>query len=122
MMWVITFTVGGIGFFIFGTEADDSLTEVLLIGGIKALFLGIGLALALFLIYRDKGQNYKRTAWEAGLAWYVIILLMDLFVLVGLLGLKLELWFPSIFSYFIVAIITIVVGHLLAGPKNKFGT
>ncbi len=121
MIWVITFIVGAVGFLIFDTQADDSLTGVLLIGAIKALFLGIGLALALFLVYRDKGQDYKRTAWEAGLAWYVIILLMDLIVLVGLFGLELELWFPSIFTYFVVAIITIVVGYLLAGPKTKFG-
>ena len=122
MIWVITFIVGAAGFIIFDIEADDSLTGLLWISAIKALFLGIGLALALFLVYRDKGQDYKRTAWEAGISWYVIILLMDLIVLIGLLGLELELWLPSIFSYFMVAIITIVVGYLLAGPKTKFGT
>ena len=118
MIWVITFIVGAVGFLIFDTQADV-LSEVLLIGAIKALFLGIGLALALFLVYRDKGQDYRRTAWEAGIAWYVIILLMDLIVLVGLLGLELELWFPSIFTYFTVLVIPIVVGYLLAGPKIK---
>jgi len=121
MMWVITFIVGFVGFVIFDTEAD-SPSGLLWISGIKALFLGIGLALALFLVYRDKEQNYKRTAWEAGIAWYAILLLMDLIVLIGLFGLELELWFPLIFTYFVVAIITIVVGYLLAGSKTKFGT
>jgi hypothetical protein len=70
MIWVITFIVGAVGFLIFDTQGD-SLSGVLLISAIKALFLGIGLALALFLVYRDKGQNYKRTAWEAGMVWKV---------------------------------------------------
>ena len=119
MIWVVTFIAGGIGFTIFDAEAAEPLNGILLIGGIKALFLAIGLALALYLVYRNKEQDYRRTAWEAGLSWYVIILLLDLVVLVGLIGLKLELLLPSIFSHFVVAIITIVVGYLLAGPKEK---
>ena len=118
MMWVIIFMIGAVGFLVFDTEGSDA-SGVLLISAIKELFLGIGLALALFLVYRDKGQNYKRTAWEAGIAWYVILLLMDLIVLIGLFGLGLELWSTSVFSYFMVAIITIVVGYLLAGSKEK---
>ena len=121
VLWVTTFIVGAVGFLIFDTEGD-SLSGVLLISAIKALFLGIGLALALFLVYRDKGQDFKSTAWEAGIVWYVILLLMDLIVLVGLFGLELELWYPLIFNYFMVVIITIVVGYLLAGSKTKFGT
>ena len=121
MIWVITFIVGFVGFVIFDTEADGP-SGLLWISAIKAFFLGIGLALALFLVYRDKGQNYKRTAWEAGISWYAIILLMDLVVLIGLLGLGLELWFPLILLQFKVLIIPIVVGYLLVGSKAKFGT
>ncbi|MCH8889445.1 hypothetical protein IID26_03460 [Patescibacteria group bacterium] len=121
MIWVITFIVGFVGFVIFDTEANGP-SGLLWISAIKVFSLGIGLALALFLVYRDKGQNYKSTAWKAGIAWYVIILLMDSIVLVGLFGLELELWFPLIFTYFMVAIITIVVGYLLAWSKTKFGT
>ncbi len=120
MMWVIKFIAGLFIFVIFGTEEDGPSTGVWWAFGINAFFLGIGLALALFLVFRDKGQNYRRTAWEAGIAWYVIILLMDLIVLVGLFGLELELWFPSILIDSKVVIIPIIVGYLLAGPKKKF--
>ncbi len=117
MIWVIKFIVGG---FIFATAGEDGpSTGVWWFNGIEAFFVAIGLALALFLVYGDKGQNYKRTAWEAGIAWYVILLLMDLIVLFGLLGLELELWFPLILLDFKVVIIPIVVGYLLAGPKIK---
>ncbi len=140
MMWAITFTSGYFSFVIFGTEEHDPLTEdhnsadeehdqsteehdtstdVWWINGINAFFLGIGLALALFLVYRDRNQDYRRTGWEAGLAWYVIILLMDLIVLIGLLGLEPELWFPEILIDSIVVIIPIVVGHLLARVGEK---
>ena len=118
MIWVITFIAGFFIFVIFDTEAGDPGVWAW-ISGIKEFSIGIGLALALFLVYRDKGQNYKRTAWEAGIAWYVILLLMDLIVLIGLFGLELEFWFPLIFTYFAVAIIPIVVGYLLAGSKEK---
>ena len=91
-----------------------------MINGISEFFLVIGLAVALCLVYRDKGQNYKRTAWGAGIVWYAILLLMDLIVLVGLLGLELELWFPLILSDFGVLIIPIVVGYLLVGPKTNY--
>ena len=92
MIWVIKFIVGGA---IFSTAGENGPSiGVWWINGITAFFVAIGLALALFLVYRDKGQNYKRTAWEAGIAWYVILLLMDLIVLVVLFGLELELWFP----------------------------
>ncbi len=119
MIWVIKFMVGG---FIFATAGEEVLLNtygLLWFNGIEAFFVVIGLALALFLVYRDKGQNYKRTAWEAGIAWYVILLMMDLILLVGLLGLELALWFPLILSDFKVVIIPIVVGYLLAGLKIK---
>ena len=119
MIWVITFIAGSIIFGIFGAEVNGPPIEALWINGISALFLGIGLALALFLVYRDKGQDYKHTAWEAGISWYVIILLMNLIVVVGLLGVKLGFWFPSILTDSTVLIIPIIVGYLLAGRKNK---
>ncbi len=119
MIWVIKFIVGGFIFAIAGEEVLLNPYGLLWINGIETFFVAIGLALALFLVYRDKGQNYKRTAWEAGIAWYVILLLMDLIVLFGLLRLELELWFPSILLNFKVVIIPIVVGYLLAGPKIK---
>jgi len=119
MIWVITFIAGAIIFIVFGAEAGGPLVETEWINGIRAFFLAIGLATALFLVYRGNGQDYKRTAWEAGIAWYVIILLMNLIVLIGLIGLELELWFPLILIDSSVAIIPIVVGYLLAGTKEK---
>ena len=119
MIWVIKFIAGFFIFGIFGAEVDGPPIEALWINGISEFFLVIGLALALFLVYRDKGQNYKSTAWKAGIAWYVILLLMDLIVVVGLLGVKLMFWFPLILSDFMVLIIPIVVGYLLAGSKEK---
>jgi len=120
MIWAITFIAGFIAFSIFDVEKGGPVA-LLWTGGIKAFSLAIGLALALFLVYRDKEQNYIRTAWEAGIAWYVILLLTDLIILVGLLGLKLELWLPLILTNSIVAITTVVVGYLLARPKTEFG-
>ena len=119
MIWIIKFIVGGAIFATAG-EGDPSI-GVWWINGIQAFFVAIGLALALFLVYRDKGQNYIRTAWETGITWYVIILLMDLIVLVALLGLKLELWFPLILLQFKILIIPIIIGYLLAS-KSKLGT
>ena len=119
MIWVITFIAGAFIFIVFGAEAGGPLVETEWINGIRAFFLAIGLATALFLVYRGNGQDYKRTAWEAGIAWYVIILLMNLIVLIGLIGLELELWFPLILIDSSVAIIPIVVGYLLAGTKEK---
>ncbi len=119
LIWVIKFIVGGFIFAIAGEEVLLNPHGLLWISGIEAFFVAIALALALFLVYRDKGQNYKRTAWEAGIAWYVILLLMDLIVLFGLLRLELELWFPLILLDFKFVIIPIVVGYLLAGPKIR---
>ena len=122
MIWVIKFIAGGFIFGIFGAEIDGPPIEALWINGISEFFLVIGLALALFLVYRDGGQNYKRTAWEAGISWYVIILLMDLIVVVGLFGVKLMFWFPLILSDFMVLVIPIVVGYLLVRSKTTSGT
>ena len=118
MIWGITFIAGSIIFGIFGAEIDGPPVEALWINGISAFFLGIGLALALFLVYWDKGQDYKRTAWESGITWYVILLLMNLIFVIGLLGVKLEFWFPLILSDSMVLIIPIIVGYLLAGRKK----
>ncbi len=113
MIWALRFIAGGIGF---TPSVTLNLTEIL---GLEAFSVTIGLALALFLVFRDKGQNYKRTGWEAGIAWYVILLLMDLILLIGLAGLPIELWYPEILFHFKVVIIPIVVGYLLARPKSK---
>lgn len=119
MMWLITFIAGAFVFLIFNTgEGEPSMKILIWANALKEFSLGIGLALALFLLYKNKGQDYKRIAWEAGITWYLIIWLMDLLVLVGVLGIELEFWFPSIFTYFTVAIITIVVGYLLAGFRT----
>ena len=119
MIWIITFIANFFIFLIFGVEADSLPIDVMWNNGISAFFLGIGLALALFLVYRDKRQDYKRTAWEAGILWYVIILLMNLIVVIGLLGVKLVFWFPSILTDSTILIIPIIVGYLLAGRKNR---
>ena len=118
MIWVITFIANFFIFLIFGVEADSLPIDVMWNNSISAFFLGIGLALALFLVYRDKGQDYKRTAWKAGIVWYVIILLMNLIVVVGILGVKLVFWFPSILTDSPILIIPIVVGYLLARRKK----
>ena len=123
MIWSITFMAGAFVFLIFNTGEGEPSTEILVwANGLKEFAVGIGLALALFLLFRDKGQNYKRTALEAGIAWYVILLLMDLIVLVVLAGIKIDFWFPSIFTYFTVAIVPIVVGYLLAKSKTNSST
>jgi len=119
MIWIITFIANFFIFLIFGVEADSLPIDVMWNNSISAFFLGIGLALALFLVYRDEGQDYKRTAWEAGIVWYVIILLMNLIVVVGLLGVKLEFWFPSILTDSSILIIPIVIGYLLARRKKS---
>ncbi len=119
MVWAITFMAGFIVFVVFGAEAGGPLVETEWINGIRALFLAIGLALGLFLLYRGNRQGYKRVGWEAGIAWYVIILLMNLITLVGFIGLELALWFPLILIDSTVLIIPVVVGHLLAGSKEK---
>ena len=119
MIWIIKFIAGLFIFGIFGAEIDGPPIEASWINGISEFFLVIGLALALFLVYRDKGQNYKSTAWKAGITWYVILLLMNLIVVVGLFGVKLKLWVPSILTDSMVLIIPIVVGYLLARHKTK---
>lgn len=118
MIWAITFMAGFFTFSIFDAEAGGPLVWTW-ISSIKEFSVVIGLALALFLVYRDKRQDYKRTAWEAGIIWYVTLLLMDLIVLVGLFGIESEFWFPLIFTYSIVLITPIVVGYLLVGSKEK---
>ena len=117
MLWIIKFIAGFFTFFIFGAEVDGPPVEAFWINGILEFFLGIGLALALFLLYRNKGQDYKNIGWKIGITWYVILVSMDLIVLVGLFGVKLQFWFPSILTYFTVAIIPIIVGYLLAEAR-----
>ena len=117
MIWIIKFIAGFFSFSVFGVEAGGPPVDVFWINGILEFSLGISLALALFLLYRDKGQDYKNIGWKTGITWYVILLSMDLIVLVGLLGVELQFWFPSIFTYFMVAIIPIIVGYLLAEPR-----
>lgn len=119
MIWVIKFIAGSITFIVFGAEVDGPPVEAFWINGILELFLGIGLALALWLVYRVDAQDYKSTGWKAGISWYAILLLLDLIILIGLMGVEIKFWFPSIITYFTVAIIPVVVGYLLAGLSRK---
>ena len=121
MIWVIKFIAGSFIFLVFTNAQGGPTLGMAWISAISEFAVVIGLALALFLVYRDKVQDYRRTAWQAGIAWYVIILLMDLIAVIGLLGVELKAFSPSILSSIIVLIIPIVVGYLLAGLKTKFG-
>lgn len=111
MIWGFRFFAGGIGFGV----PSFTFTQIL---GLEVFAATIGLALALFLVFRDEGLDYKRTGMEAGIAWYVIFLVMDL-ILVSFFSTTLDLWYPEIFFHFKLVIIPIVVGYLLAGPKSE---
>lgn len=116
MIWIIAFMSGFFIFVIFGVEAHDADT-FLWISSIKEFFVTVGLALGLFLLFKEKELDHKKTALKAGLTWYLILLLMDLIVLIGLMGLDIALWYPSILVYSVVMIIPIVVGHILSSLK-----
>lgn len=118
MIWAIAFTSGFFIFVIFGVEVHDTDT-LLWISGIKEFFVTAGLALGLFLLYKEKRQDYKKIALKTGVTWYAILLLMDLIVLVWLFGLGIALWYPSILTYSLVMIIPVLVGHLLDKFSNQ---
>jgi len=105
---------GGIGF-----GGGFNLTQQL---GFDAIGLAIGLALALFLLFRDNGQDYKRTGLEAGITWYVLLLLVDLvfsFRFSDTTDQALNLFFPAFLFNFQLLIIPVVVGYLFAESKSK---
>lgn len=118
MIWIIKFIVGSLVFLVFTNAEGKPSLGIVWNFSIIEFSIVIGLSLALFLFYRDKGQVYKRTALGAGIIWYLIILLMDLISVVGLLGLELTEFIPSILSDSMVLIIPIVVGHLLFESKH----
>ena len=118
MIWVITFMSGFLTFVVFGAEAD-SLGTWNWISAIKEFSITIGLALGLYLLFRQKDQDFKANGRFAGVAWYTTLLLMDLIVLGGLMGLGIALWYPAVLTYSTVAIIPILVGALLASQKDN---
>ena len=113
MIYLFRFFAGGIAF-----AASLTVAQVL---GLELFAATIGLALALFLIFRDNGQDYQRTGLEAGITWYVILVVLELILITVFNDLifNFELWYPSILFHFKVFIIPILVGYLLAESKSK---
>ena len=68
MIWALKFTADFIAFA--GPRIGFTLNTFQNLG-LQVFSATIGLALALFLVFRDNGQDYKRTGLEAGIAWYV---------------------------------------------------
>lgn len=90
--------------------------------GFESIALSIGLALGLFLLFRDNGQDYKRTGLEAGITWYVFLMLLNTvfsFAFSDRIDQALNLWYPAVLLNFQLLIIPIVVGYLFAESKSK---
>ena len=113
MIYGFRFLAGGIGFSI-----PSISTDVLLLLSLEFFAASFGLALALFLVFRDNGQDYKRIGMEAGIAWYLIFVVIDLIISFSFSDSPLDLWIPGAFFQFRLVIIPIAVGYLLV-EKGK---
>lgn len=114
MIWVLRIVSGGITF----TIGNPPFTGFL-ISSIELFFITFGLVISISQVFDEKGQDYKRTGLEAGIIWYLILVLLELIFSVTLFKGSISSWYPSIFKYFYVLIIPILIGRMLTNEGKS---
>lgn len=110
LIWVIPFFVS---IFIWDPVAQAPSIAMSWFNAFMALSWSIGIVIALSIYFKGDHKDYAKAGITAGITWYLSLLILDLIILVGLLGMPLEDWYPMILTYLNTAIITITVGYIL---------
>ena len=109
MILVLRIISGG---FFFAVETGFFVPTSFIIA-VETFFTTIGLVIALLQVFKEKGQDYKRIGLEAGITWYLILVLLDLIFTLAFQA-PIISWYRSIFSNFHVLIIPILIGRISA--------
>jgi len=112
IIWAIPFLTS---FFVWDFEANAPSIPMAWFNAIMALTFAIGLVIALKLTFwKTVKKDYFKWSLNAGISWYIELLLLDLIFLVWIFKMSWADYFPMIVTYLNAPIITISVGKILS--------
>jgi hypothetical protein len=108
LIWAVPFISS---FFIWDVENNMPSVSMPWFNSIMAFTWAVGFAIALYLYFKDKESD----GWEAGIIWYIELIVLDLLILVWAFGMSAADYYPMLIMYLNTLVIAGVVGMV----KNK---
>ncbi|MCW8965536.1 MAG: hypothetical protein OQK82_02445 [Candidatus Pacearchaeota archaeon] len=78
-----------------------------------AVVWSLNFALVAFFYFKAINKNYIKEGLIAGISWYIICVLLDLIILVGIFKTDMSTWYPGLLSYLNNFFIATGIGFIL---------
>ena len=112
IIWVIPFAAS---FFVWDVANNMPSVSYPWFYALMGFTGAVGFAIAACLYFR-KIKNPVKEGWMTGLTWYIELLVLDLIVLVGLMGMSFSGFYHLFLTYLSPFALAVAVGYVL---KNK---
>lgn len=107
--WAVPFFAS---FFVWDVKANAPSISAAWFYALMGVTGAIGFAVAAYYQFKDVRKDSVKEGWITGITWYVELVLLDLFVLVGLMGMTLSDYYHLLLTYFTPLILCVTIGYV----------
>jgi hypothetical protein len=109
IIWVIPFVAS---VFAWNPKTNSPAIDVAWFYALMSFTGAIGFVIAAYYQFRDFKGNSIREGWIVGITWYVELVLLDLIVLVGILGMTMTSYYHLLLTYLTPLILCVAIGYI----------
>ncbi len=107
--WAIPFFAS---FFVWNPQINGPAIDVAWFYALMSVTGAIGFAIAAYYQFRDIKKDTIKEGWITGIIWYFELILLDLTVLVGILGMTMTSYYHLLLTYLTPLILCITIGYI----------
>jgi hypothetical protein len=109
LIWAIPFVSSVI---VWDTKVNAPLIDIAWFYALMGVTGAIGFSIAAYYHFKDNKGNSVKDGWTTGVIWYIELILLDLIVLVGILGMTMTSYYHLLLAYLNPLIVCIAIGYI----------
>jgi hypothetical protein len=109
IIWAVPFFSS---FFVWDVKANAPFVSAAWFYALMGVTGAIGFAIAAYYQFKDIHKDTVKEGWIIGITWYVELILLDLIVLVGLMGMTMTDYYHLLLTYITPLILTVAIGYI----------